>query len=101
MSEVIKATGGPQYNKLKNLQAKGFAIRKVKEGRETRYFATPPAAQGYEATVTSQGQVTIPKEIREYLHLRAGQKLRFSRDDAGRVAVDVAHHSVRELFGVL
>src|SRR5712691_2392687 len=76
MAEIIKATGGPQYNVLSKLEGRGYAIRRVKEGRTTRYFATPPAAQAFEATVTRQGQMTIPKDIRERLGVRAGGKLR-------------------------
>ena len=64
MAEIIAATGGPQYNVLKKLEGRGYRIRKVKEGKETRYFAEPPAAPFYEATITSKGQVTIPKELR-------------------------------------
>src|ERR1700730_16005315 len=76
MREIIAATGGPQYNELKRLRARGYTIRSAQEGNETRYFALPPAAPAFEATVTSKGQVTIPQEIRESLGVRAGAKLR-------------------------
>ena len=60
MREIIAATGGPQYNELKRLSARGYAIRKVKEGNETRYFATAP-----ESVVRGdryrEGAVTIPR----------------------------------------
>lgn len=32
------------------------------------------------ATVTSKGQVTIPKEIRDYLHIQANDKVDFVLD---------------------
>ena len=32
------------YDELKRLAARGYAIRKVKEGNETRYFARAPEA---------------------------------------------------------
>ena len=70
MDEMVAATGGPQYNVLKRLEGRGYRIRKVKEGRTTRYFAEAPSTPSYEATVTSKGQVTLPKEIRERLRLR-------------------------------
>jgi AbrB family looped-hinge helix DNA binding protein len=101
MSEVIRATGSPQYNKLKALKSKGFVVRKVKEGDETRYFVIPPASRNFEATPTSQGQVTIPKEIREHLGLRAGQKVRFGVAEDGRVTIAPSTDSVRDLFGIL
>jgi AbrB family looped-hinge helix DNA binding protein len=37
------------------------------------------------STVTSKGQVTIPKTIRERLGLSEGDILEFSIDDAGRI----------------
>jgi len=101
MREIIAATGGPQYNELKKLEGRGYIIRKVKKGNETRYFASPPAATSYEATVTSKGQVTIPKEIRDHLGVRAGGKLRFTSDADGRVVVTPAMLSIRRLFGIL
>jgi antitoxin PrlF len=101
MREVIEATGGPQYNELKRLAARGYAIRKVKEDNETRYFAVPPASPSFEATITSKGQITIPKEVREHLGARAGGKLQFTLEADGRVSVAPAMLSVRRLFGVL
>lgn len=101
MAEIIAATGGPQYNALKKLESRGYRIRKVKEGNETRYFATPPVAPSFEATVTSKGQVTIPKEVREHLGARAGGNLQFTLEPDGRVVVSPGMLSVRRLFGIL
>ena len=91
MREIIEATGGPQYNKLKQLEARGFAVEKVREGRETRYFARPPAKPSYGATVTGKGQVTIPGEVRRRLGLRAGTKIRFVIEADDRVVVADAY----------
>ena len=44
MSELIAATGGPQYNLLKRLKATGRTVRETREARQTRYrllFDTP------------------------------------------------------------
>lgn len=101
MDEIIAATGGPQYNVLKRLEGRGYTIRKTKQGRTTRYFADPPAAPSYEATVTSQGQVTIPKELRERLGVHAGGKLQFIVESDDRVVVRPAELSIRRLFGIL
>lgn len=40
-----------------------------------------------EATITSKGQVTIPKRIRERLGLNAGTEVEFTLDDDGTVHV--------------
>jgi antitoxin PrlF len=101
MREIIAATGGPHYNELKRLRALGYAVRKVKEGNETRYFATPPATPAFEATLTSKGQVTLPKEIRERLNVRTGSKLSFAVEDGDRVVVSARPSSIQDLFGIL
>lgn len=36
-----------------------------------------------DATVTSKGQVTIPKDVRERLGLKPGDQIRFVEDGAG------------------
>ena len=101
MDEIVAATGAPQYNVLRRLQARGYRLRKVKEGRATRYFAEPPVAPAFEATMTVKGQVTVPREIRDRLGLRAGRKVVFSMDAEGEVSLASARRSVRDLFGVL
>jgi len=101
MAEIIHATGAPQYNELKRMQACGYAIRKVRQGNATRYFAKPPAAPSFESTITSNGQVTIPKAVRERLGLRAGGKLRFTLEDGNRAVVTPAGHRLSDLFGIL
>ena len=101
MRDVIAATGGPQYNELKRLAARGYSIRKVKEGNETRYFARGPDAPTFDATVSGKGQVTLPKEVRERLGVRPGRKVRFSIDKDGSVAVSARPSSIQESFGML
>ena len=39
----------------------------------------------YEATITSKGQITIPKKVRERLQLTEGQKVLFRFDEDGGV----------------
>lgn len=59
------------------------------------------------ATVTREGQVTIPKTIREQLHLKAGDRLGFILADDGRVfikatlAVNPPSSDIRKLRGLL
>jgi antitoxin PrlF len=53
------------------------------------------------ATLTSKGQTTIPKEIRDLLGLAAGDKLDFVVESDGRVVLRPATQDVRELKGML
>lgn len=53
------------------------------------------------STVTSQGQVTLPKEVREHLHLAAGDRLEFLIEDGGAVRLRPVSGSVQALFGML
>jgi len=101
MDEIVAATGGPQYNVLRRLEGRGYRIRKVKEGRATRYFAKAPGTPSYEATVTDKGQVTIPKEIRERLRLGAGAKIRLTVEDGDRIVVTNEGSKLSDLFGIL
>ena|SRR5215216_898122 len=101
MREIIAATGGPQYSELKRLGARGYVIRKAKEGNETRYFAEPPAAPSFEATITSKGQVTIPREVREQLRLRQGHRLRFAVESGNRAVITPVSKRLSELADIL
>ncbi|MEE9327978.1 MAG: AbrB/MazE/SpoVT family DNA-binding domain-containing protein [Cocleimonas sp.] len=54
-----------------------------------------------QATMTSKGQVTFPKEIREKLHLEAGDKLEFTITDEGQLLIVPRTASVKKLKGML
>ena len=53
------------------------------------------------STLTSKGQTTIPKDIRERLNLRPGDRLEFVIDEDGRVLVLPASIDASELTGML
>ena len=53
------------------------------------------------ATVTSKGQITIPKDIREYLELHPGDNVDFVVEEDGRVVMKQATLDIRELDGML
>lgn len=53
------------------------------------------------STLTSKGQTTIPKEIRELLGLAPGDKLDFVVEGDGRVVLRPATLDVRSLRGLL
>jgi len=100
MDEIIAATGGPQYNVLKRLEARGYAVRKVREGRGTRYFVKPPANPTYEFTVNDKGQVTLPKGLREEMQVYAGQKLEAEVKN-GNVVIKKKTKSIKDMIGIL
>jgi antitoxin PrlF len=53
------------------------------------------------STLTTKGQITIPKEIREHLKLRAGHRLEFQIGADGLVVMRPRNRDVRELKGIL
>jgi antitoxin PrlF len=57
--------------------------------------------RGERATITSKGQVTIPKAIREQLGLKAGTKLHFWVDPTGRIVVTPLTVKLEDLIGTL
>lgn len=52
-------------------------------------------------TVTSKGQVTIPKAIRDAMGVRSGDRVRFTRREDGTVVVEPETVDVRSLEGML
>lgn len=53
------------------------------------------------ATITTKGQITIPKEIRDYLKLEVGSKIGFVIDENGTVKVIPLNVPVTALSGML
>ena len=53
------------------------------------------------ATLTSKGQTTIPKEIRDSLGLKPQDKLNFTLMNDGSVIMRVKNRSVLDLAGIV
>ncbi len=53
------------------------------------------------ATLTSKGQVTIPKEVRERLRLKTGDRLDFRLEEDGSVRLVPVARRAADVFGVL
>jgi antitoxin PrlF len=51
-----------------------------------------------EATVTSKGQVTLPKELRSRLGIQKGSKVRFTISDRVPVTVEPVLYSLEDLW---
>jgi AbrB family looped-hinge helix DNA binding protein len=56
-------------------EASGENLHKGKPRRRERIDVT--------ATITSKGQITLPKEVRNHLRLQSGDKVRFLEDETG------------------
>jgi AbrB family looped-hinge helix DNA binding protein len=54
-----------------------------------------------ESTLTSKGQITIPKVVREALHLEVGDSVYFDLLDDGTVRLVARNAPVESLFGML
>jgi AbrB family looped-hinge helix DNA binding protein len=53
------------------------------------------------STMNSRGQVTIPKPVRDALHLSPGDRVEFVLDDDGRLFLISVNRPVRSLKGML
>ena len=53
------------------------------------------------ATLTSKGQTTIPKEIRESLGMKVGDRMTFTLMPDGTVVMRVKNKSITQLAGLL
>ncbi len=54
-----------------------------------------------DATLTSKGQTTIPKEIRDSLRMKAGDRMTFTLMPDDTVVMRVKSKSITELAGAL
>ena len=52
-------------------------------------------------TLTSKGQLTLPKSVRDQLNLSAGDRLEVHVDEAGMIVLRPVTIDASELFGVL
>ena len=53
------------------------------------------------AAITSKNQITLPKEVRDKLGVRPGDRVAFREDADGRVVVEAETLDVLSLFGSL
>jgi antitoxin PrlF len=54
-----------------------------------------------QARLTGKGQVTIPKIIRDYLHIDTGSKIDFVIDENGEVKIISLNIALESLSGIL
>ena len=54
------------------------------------------------ATITSKGQITLPKDIRAKLHLDAGEKIDFQLDEEHGIATLIPlNKHIDDVFGII
>ncbi len=54
-----------------------------------------------QSTITSKGQITIPKDVRDILHLESGSKVDFFINDNGEVIMRPLSKTTEDIFGIL
>ena len=54
-----------------------------------------------EATVTSKGQITLPKSLRERLGIQTGSRIRFSVDAPGRFQGEPVLFNLEDLWAMV
>jgi AbrB family looped-hinge helix DNA binding protein len=59
-----------------------------------------PHPLALEATVTSKGQITLPKMLRERLGLKRGSRIRFRLDARGRLQGEPVLHDLEDLWAI-
>jgi AbrB family looped-hinge helix DNA binding protein len=52
-------------------------------------------------TVTAKGQITIPKEIRDQLGLKPGDRVSFAQDSPGQVSLKPVESDFLKMQGIL
>ena len=52
-------------------------------------------------TLTSKGQITIPKQIRDRLRIETGRRVEFNVDSKGNVILTPRNRDIRSLKGMI
>lgn len=60
--------------------------------------ASPRNTTTMEATITSKGQVTLPKELRKRLGIKRGSRIRFSIPTTGAVKIEPVLFDLEDLW---
>ncbi|MCC6984715.1 MAG: AbrB/MazE/SpoVT family DNA-binding domain-containing protein [Bauldia sp.] len=55
----------------------------------------------YSAKVTSKGQITLPADLRESLGVKPGDRVVFTKDEAGKVHLSAQRGTLADLFGIV
>lgn len=83
--------------KNKNTASKDQSKKEAKTGR----FTANTGDRSHTTKVTTKGQITVPKPIREHLKLTTGDRIEFLIGVNGKVTIMPATADVRELKGMV
>jgi len=72
-----------------------------KSAKTGSFFAPNPGGRSHTTKVTTKGQITVPKPIREHLKLAKGDRVEFLIGVNGKVTIMPATADVRELKGIV
>jgi AbrB family looped-hinge helix DNA binding protein len=72
-----------------------------KEALTGRFIAVNSGSRAHTTKVTSKGQITVPKPIREHLNLTKGDRIEFLIGINGKVTIMPATADVRQLKGMV
>ena len=53
------------------------------------------------ATITSKGQITIPKDIRDSMGLKSGDRIKFMQSEKGQTTFLPISESIEDLKGIV
>lgn len=71
------------------------------EAKTRRFIAANPGSRSHTTKVTSKGQITVPKPIREHLKLTKGDRIEFLIGVNGKVTIMPVTADVRQLKGMV
>lgn len=84
----------------KNKHAVRANVQK-KSAKTGRFNSANPIGRSHTSKVTSKGQITVPKPIREHLKLAKGDRIEFLIGINGKVTIMPATADVRKLKGMV
>lgn len=73
----------------------------IKDGIRNEAKTGNPGSRSHTTKVTSKGQITVPKLIREHLNLTKGDRIEFLIGVNGKVTIMPATADVRHLKGMV
>jgi antitoxin PrlF len=81
--------------------SRGRNVIKKHLAQKGGYVSAKPGGGFHTTKVTTKGQITVPKPVREHLHLAQGDRIEFLIGVDGKVTIMAASADVRKLKGMV